>query len=52
VLLVSKINTPRHDFGTVVANRTGNLKAVMKVMGHSIVRAVLNQGGSAPQAGA
>jgi hypothetical protein len=34
VLLVSKINTPRHDFGTVVANRTGNLKAVMKVMGH------------------
>ena len=24
----------RHDFGTVITARTGNLKAVMKVMGH------------------
>ncbi len=48
----------RHDFGTVIASRTGNLKAVMKVMGHKdvktamkyqhpeidVVRAALNQG--------
>jgi integrase len=48
----------RHDFGTVITARTGNLKAVMKVMGHldfktamryqhpevDIVRAALNQG--------
>jgi site-specific recombinase XerD len=47
----------RHDFGTVIASRTGNLKAVMKVMGHKdvktamkyqhpeidVVRAALNQ---------
>lgn len=47
----------RHDFGTVITARTGNLKAVMKVMGHKdfktamryqhpevdIVRAALNQ---------
>ena len=47
----------RHDFGTVITARTGNLKAVMKVMGHrdfktamryqhpevDIVRAALNQ---------
>jgi integrase len=46
----------RHDFGTVITARTGNLKAVMKVMGHrdfktamryqhpevDIVRAALN----------
>ena len=53
----------RHDFGTVITARTGNLKAVMKVMGHKdvktamryqhpeidIVRAALNanQGGEA-----
>ncbi len=58
----------RHDFGTVITARTGNLKAVMKVMGHrdfktamryqhpevDIVRAALNQsqGKSVPQAGA
>ena len=55
----------RHDFGTMVASRTGNLKAVMKVMGHKdvktamkyqhpeidIVRAALNQGGVATQLG-
>jgi integrase len=56
----------RHDFGTVMTARTGNLKAVMKVMGHQdfktamryqhpevdIVRAALNgsQGGTAPKA--
>lgn len=56
----------RHDFGTVITARTGNLKAVMKVMGHQdfktamryqhpevdIVRAALNgsQGGTAPEA--
>lgn len=48
----------RHDFGTVITAKTGNLKAVMKVMGHKdvktamkyhhpeieIVRAALNQG--------
>lgn len=55
----------RHDFGTVITARTGNLKAVMKVMGHKdvktamryqhpevdIVRAALNsnQGGVAAQ---
>jgi len=47
----------RHDFGTVITARTGNLKAVMKVMGHrdvktamkyqhpevDVVRAALNQ---------
>ena len=47
----------RHDFGTLITARTGNLKAVMKVMGHKdfktamryqhpeidIVRAALNQ---------
>jgi len=47
----------RHDFGTIITARTGNLKAVMKVMGHrdiktamryqhpelDIVRAALNQ---------
>jgi integrase len=53
----------RHDFGVVIPERTGNLKAVMKVMGHKdmktamryqhpevdIVRAALNstQGGVA-----
>ena len=58
----------RHDFGTVITARTGNLKAVMKVMGHrdvktamryqhpevDIVRAALNQSqdGSVPQASA
>jgi integrase len=58
----------RHDFGTVITARTGNLKAVMKVMGHrdfktamryqhpevDIVRAALNEqhSGSAPQTGA
>ena len=56
----------RHDFGTMVASRTGNLKAVMKVMGHKdvktamkyqhpeidIVRAALNQAGVATQLGA
>jgi len=56
----------RHDFGTVITERTGNLKAVMKVMGHKdvktamryqhpdldIVRAALNQSqtGSLPPA--
>ena len=49
----------RHDFGTMLAAKTGNLKAVMKVMGHKdvktamkyqhpeieIVRAALNQSG-------
>jgi hypothetical protein len=55
----------RHDFGTVITARTGNLKAVMKVMGHKdtktalryqhpeldIVRAALNSnpGGVAAQ---
>lgn len=56
----------RHDFGTMVASRTGNLKAVMKVMGHKdvktamkyqhpeidIVRAALTQSGVATQVGA
>jgi integrase len=58
----------RHDFGTVITARTGNLKAVMKVMGHrdfktamryqhpevDIVRAALNanQGGTVQQANA
>jgi site-specific recombinase XerD len=58
----------RHDFGTVITARTGNLKAVMKVMGHrdfktamryqhpevDIVRAALNEQhiGSVPQTGA
>ena len=28
----------RHDFGTMVASKTGNLKAVMKVMGHRDVK--------------
>ena len=58
----------RHDFGTVITARTGNVKAVMKVMGHrdvktamkyqhpevDIVRAALNppQGLSGPKAGA
>lgn len=57
----------RHDFGTVITARTGNLKAVMKVMGHKdvktamryqhpevdIVRAALNsnQGGVAQPTG-
>ena len=56
----------RHDFGTVITARTGNLKAVMTVMGHrdfktamryqhpevDIVRAALNQSqtGSLPPA--
>lgn len=31
----------RHDFGTVVASRTGNLKAVMKVMGHRDVKTAM-----------
>lgn len=31
----------RHDFGTVVAGRTGNLKAVMKVMGHKDVKTAM-----------
>ena len=55
----------RHDFGTVITARTGNLKAVMRVMGHrdfktamryqhpevDIVRAALNgsQGAKAQQ---
>lgn len=57
----------RHDFGTVITARTGNLKAVMKVMGHKdfktamryqhpevdIVRAALNGNqGAAAQASA
>ena len=57
----------RHDFGTVITARTGNLKAVMKVMGHrdfktamryqhpevDIVRAALNGNqGAAAQASA
>lgn len=57
----------RHDFGTVITARTGNLKAVMKVMGHSdfktamryqhpeveIVRAALNKSSpDQPQASA
>jgi hypothetical protein len=56
----------RHDFGTMVASKTGNLKAVMKVMGHKdvktamkyqhpeidIVRAALNQGGAVAESGA
>ena len=58
----------RHDFGTVITARTGNLKAVMKVMGHrdvktamryqdpevDIVCAALNspQGSSASETGA
>ncbi len=55
----------RHDFGTMVASRTGNLKAVMKVMGHKdvktamkyqhpeidIVRAALNSGWSSDAIG-
>jgi len=58
----------RHDFGTVITALTGNLKAVMKVMGHrdvktamryqhpevDIVRVALNppQGSSASKTGA
>jgi site-specific recombinase XerD len=56
----------RHDYGTRMMKKTGNLKAVMKVMGHrdvktamkyqhpeiDIVRAALNQGGSAGGANA
>jgi site-specific recombinase XerD len=56
----------RHDFGTMVASKTGNLKAVMKVMGHrdvkttmkylhpeiDIVRALLNQDDAATEADA
>jgi hypothetical protein len=55
----------RHDFGTMDASKTGNLKAVMKEMVHrdvktamkyqhpeiDIVRAVLNQGDVATRAG-
>ncbi len=54
----------RHDYGTRMMERTGNLKAVMKVMGHrdvktamkyqhpelDIVRAALNQVGTASEA--
>jgi integrase len=53
----------RHDYGTRMMNKTGNLKAVMKVMGHrdvktamkyqhpeiDIVRAALNQGTAASE---
>ncbi len=31
----------RHDFGTVITARTGNLKAVMKVMGHRDVKTAM-----------
>jgi len=31
----------RHDFGTVITARTGNLKAVMKVMGHKDLKTAL-----------
>ena len=31
----------RHDFGTVITARTGNLKAVMKVMGHKDVKTAM-----------
>jgi integrase len=31
----------RHDFGTVITARTGNLKAVMKVMGHKDIKTAL-----------
>jgi site-specific recombinase XerD len=56
----------RHDYGTRVLKKTGNLAAVMKTMGHKdvktamqyqhpeleIVRAALNQTGSATEPGA
>jgi site-specific recombinase XerD len=56
----------RHDYGTRMMEKTGNLKAVMKVMGHrdvktamkyqhpeiDIVRAALNQGSSGSEASA
>jgi len=32
----------RHDFGTVITARTGNLKAVMKVMGHKDFKTAMN----------
>lgn len=31
----------RHDFGTRVLNETGNLKAVMEVMGHKDVKTAM-----------
>lgn len=31
----------RHDFGTVITAKTGNLKAVMKVMGHKDVKTAM-----------
>jgi site-specific recombinase XerC len=31
----------RHDYGTRVMKRTGNLKAVMKVMGHRDVKTAM-----------
>jgi integrase len=31
----------RHDFGTVITARTGNLKAVMKVMGHRDIKTAM-----------
>jgi integrase len=31
----------RHDFGTVIASRTGNLKAVTQVMGHKDVKTAM-----------
>ena len=56
----------RHDYGTRVLKKTGNLAAVMKTMGHKdvktamqyqhpeleIVRAALNQTSSATEPGA
>ncbi|MBI2677963.1 MAG: tyrosine-type recombinase/integrase [Candidatus Koribacter versatilis] len=56
----------RHDYGTRMMERTGNLKAVMKVMGHrdvktamkyqhpelEIVRAALEKGSEAKEASA
>jgi integrase len=32
----------RHDFGTRVLTKTGNLPAVMKTMGHKDVRAAMH----------